>query len=45
MSQLEEVGPGQEIAVAVYVNEVEALANYSVKLNYDPAQLSYVDFV
>lgn len=44
MGHLQEMGPGQEIAVAVYVNEVEALTNYSVKLNYDPAQLSYVDF-
>jgi hypothetical protein len=41
---LGEVSTGQEIDVEVYVNEVENLTNYSVKVLYDVEQVSYVTF-
>ena len=41
---LGEVSTGQEIGVEVYVNEVENLTNYSVKVLYDAEQIKYVTF-
>jgi len=41
---LGDVSTGQEIDVEVYVNEVENLTNYSVKVLYDAEQIKYVTF-
>lgn len=39
---LGEVEPGQEVQVQVYANDVEQLVNYSIKVLFNPDQLSYV---
>jgi len=39
------VAAGDEVNVEIYINDVEDLTNYSVKLLYDSEQLSYVTFV
>ena len=41
---LGEVEAGQEVSVEVYINDVESLTNYSVKVTYDPELLSYITF-
>ena len=41
---LGDVGINEEISVELYLNDVSDLVNYSIKLLYDPDQLSYVTF-
>ena len=39
------VTPEEEVSVELYVNDVTDLVNYSIKVSFDPDQLSYVTYV